>query len=102
MWVRLYVQSQQLNQACDVSTLSEINNHLSQMYTETQVIKVYAMHTPNNPEVAEVAGIVAKDIIEMQEVYKTNEHNVTYCKRKSELLSSKIDTMVKVLPNKKR
>jgi hypothetical protein len=101
MWVRLYVQSQQLNKSCEVSTLADINNQLSQMYTETQVVKVYAMHTPNNAEVSKIADIIANDIVEMQEVYKS-EHNVVYCNRKTELLSSKIGEMVKVLPKKKR
>ena len=102
IWVRMLVSAQELKTDCETASITAIDNRLASMYTETQVAKIYANYTPDNPEVSTAANIIANDIVEMRKFYRKNEHNVTYCKRKASLIEAKIDTFAKTIPERNR
>lgn len=102
IWVRMLVSAHELKSDCATATKADIQHRLTSMYTETQVAKYYAAYTPNNPEVSKSADIILNDIVELHNFYRNNDHNVTYCERKADLLARKIDAISQVVPGKKR
>lgn len=101
-WVRMQVLTEELVALCETGSKAQIDAALAELRREARISEVYAQYTPRNAEVSTAAGIIAEDVNEIREFYAGNDHNVTYCTRKADLLGKKINTMVEVIPQKKR
>ena len=102
LWVRMLYNSQELEKQCETAPKLEIYQRLSDIYKDARITQLYAEYTPLNEEVEIVAAIVANDVEEMRDFYRTNEHNVTYCSRKTALLTKKIEAIIEQIPERLR
>lgn len=102
LWVRMLYSAQELNGRCGTDPKLKLYERLNEVYKEARVMSLYADYTPINDEVATAATIIANDVDEMREFYRTNEHNVTYCSRKTALIVKKIEAIVAEIPTRIR
>lgn len=100
MLVRFSVKTELMKEQCSNANEELFIKMFDRLREEIMVIERYTKYTPQNEEVYNVTKILLEDVD--SQVNGTNIYNETYCNRKLDLIMKKTETLLEVIPKKKR
>lgn len=81
---------------------ARVKSALRPLVYDVELLYTYALYTPNNPEVFEVAKILRDDVKEMQGRYERGDASATYCNLKTRAMRIKTSAILNAVGKKPR
>lgn len=95
--VDMAVQTEILHESCgDIDA-----ENIKQLQVTSRTFELYTKHTPSNVDVATVATILREDVDQLSRAV-SKEYSKIYCDKKTELMLKKINTILPIIPTKRR